>query len=170
MRRGMDAALRAAAPELHAAVPDSCWREGWWVHTQPAGSGAAVVRYLARYVSKTAISDERVDEATDETVRFHYTDPQTQARRECTLTAEEFMRRYLQHVLPPGQHRVRYFGWMHPAAKARRMKVETLLAVVIVVRAKVETPPAWHLRCPKCGEFTLVRVGSLARAPPVCRQ
>jgi hypothetical protein len=78
------------------------------------------------------------------------------------------MRRYLQHVLPPGQHRVRYFGWMHPAARARRMKVETLLAVVIVVRAKADTPPPWHLCCPHCHAFTLVRIGRLARAPPVC--
>ena len=58
--------------------------------------------------------------------------PKTPQRRECMLSADEFMRRYLQRVLPPGQHRVRYFGWLHPAAIARRMKVETLLAVVIV--------------------------------------
>ena len=50
------------------------------------------------------------------------------------------------------------------------MKVETLLAVVIVVRPKVEPPPPWHLQCPHCGAFTLVRIGSLARAPPVCRR
>jgi hypothetical protein len=168
MRRGMEEALRAAAPELHAQVPDSCWREGWWVHTQPAGSGAAVVRYLARYVGRTAISDERILAADAETVRFAYTDTKSGERRECTLGAEEFMRRYLQHVLPPGQHRVRYFGWMHPAAKARRMIVETLLAVVIVVRARPDEPPPWHLRCPHCEQFTLVRVGRLARAPPVC--
>lgn len=168
MRRGMEETLRAAAPEWHAQVPDSCWREGWWVHTQPAGSGAAVVRYLARYVGRTAISDERILAADDRSVRFAYTDTQSGERRECTLGAEEFLRRYLQHVLPPGQHRVRYFGWMHPAAKARRMKVETLLEVVIVVRAKTDEPPPWHLRCPHCEAFTLVRVGRLARGPPVC--
>jgi hypothetical protein len=79
------------------------------------------------------------------------------------------MRRYLQHVLPPGQHRIRYFGWMHPAAKQRRAVVETLLAVVIVVRPTVDVSPPWHLRCPHCEQFTLVRIGTLARAPPVCR-
>ena len=176
MRGGMDGALRAAAPELHAAVPDSCWREGWWVHTEPAGSGENVVKYLARYVSRTAISDERILAADDETVRFAYTDTKTQARRECTLSADEFMRRYLQHVPPPGRHRVRYFGWAHPAAKARRMKVETLLAKPIVVREKPAEPPPWHLRCPHCAQFSLVRVGTLARtggagparAPPAC--
>jgi hypothetical protein len=171
MRRGMDEALRAAAPELHAQVPDACWREGWWVHTQPAGSGEHVVRYLARYVGKTAISDERIVAADDDAVRFGYTDTATQQAKECTLSADEFMRRYLQHVLPPGQHRIRYFGWLHPAAKARRRLVETLLAVAIVVRAKPDTPPLpWHLRCPHCAGFTLVRIGSLARAPPGCHR
>ena len=168
MRRGMDAALRHAAPELHAQIPDTCWREGWFVHLQPAGTGAAVVRYLARYVGRTAIADERIVAANDQAVTFRYTDTATQERKTCTLTAEEFMRRYLRHVLPPGQHRVRYFGWLHPAAKLRRAIVETLLAVVIVVRSKVDAPPPWHLRCPHCEQFTLVRVGRLPRGPPAC--
>ena len=166
LRQGFDEALRAAAPDLHAQVPDSAWHDGWWVHTQPAGSGAEVVRYLARYVGRTAISDERLLAADDEAVTFRYTDSATQQPKECTLRADQFLRRYLQHVLPPGQHRVRYFGWMHPAAKKRRLIVETLLAVVIVVRPKVEAPPPWHLRCPHCGHFALVWVERIARAPP----
>ena len=117
---------------------------------------------------RTAITDERIIAADDERVTFHYTDTATQARKECTLDAAEFMRRYLQHVPPPGQHRVRYFGWLHPATKARRLKIETLLAFVIVVKAKAAEPPPWHLRCPHCGEFALVQTGSLARAPPAC--
>ena len=64
-------------------------------------------------------------------VTFQYTDSATKERRECTLTADTFMRHYLRHVLPPGQHRVRYFGWMHPADRNRRMKAATLLAVVM---------------------------------------
>jgi hypothetical protein len=169
MRQRMDEALRAAAPDLHAQIPAACWRAGWWVHTQPAGSGENVVKYLARYVGRTAISDERMIEAGDHAVRFAYTDTRSGERRECTLQAGEFMRRYLQHVLPPGQHRIRYFGWMHPAAKQRRALVETLLAVVIVVRPTVDVSPPWHLRCPHCEQFTLVRIGTLARAPPACR-
>jgi hypothetical protein len=165
LREGMDAALRAAASDLHAGIADSAWREGWWVHFQPAGSGENVVKYLARYVGRTAISDERILAADDDAVRFSYVDRETDERRECTLEAAEFLRRYLQHVLPPGQHRVRYFGWMHPAAKKRRAIVETLLAVVLVVRPEVEQPQ-WHLRCPHCEQFTLVFVGRLARAPP----
>ncbi len=202
LRQGFSEALRHAAPDLHAQVSDACWRDGWWGHWQPAGSGDAarqredgrseaqargaaegaghgrprrgqctaqnVVKYLARYVSRTAISDERIVTATEDSVTFRYTDSQTQERRECPLTAAAFMQRYLQHVLPPGQHRVRYFGWMHPAAKKRRLIVETLLAVPIIMRPKVDTPEPWHLRCPHCGGFTLVCVGRIPRSPPAC--
>jgi len=167
-RTGFQDALQAAAPDLHAAIGEAVWRSGWWVDFQPAGSGEAVLRYLARYVARTAISDERIVAADADAVTFRYTDSATQQRQESTLTAAEFMRRYLQHVLPRGQHRVRYFGWMHPAAKARRAMVETLLAVVILIRPRPAPPPPWHLRCPHCQAFALVRIGRLARAPPTC--
>jgi len=64
------------------------------------------------------------------------------------------MRRYLQHVPMPGQHRVRYFGWMHPAAKLRRMKIETLLRKEIVAGKEPE-PVDWSKQCPHCQKFTL---------------
>lgn len=170
--RRMEEVVRAAAPAQHASIPAGTWRGRWSVHAQPAGSGVAVVRYLARYVGRTAISDERIVTATDETVTFRYTDSATQQQKLCTLGADEFLRRYLQHVLPPGQHRVRYFGWMHPSAKRRRMKVDTLLQKPIVVAAPPPEPVNWHLQCPHCHAFRLVRVGSLprlgARAPPRC--
>jgi len=170
-RRRFEGALRASAPALHAAVPAGTWRSRWVVHSLPAGSGANVVRYLARYVGRTAIGDERIVAADEQTVTFRYTDSATQEKKECTLEAAEFLRRYLQHVLPPGQHRVRSFGWLHPAAKARRMVVETLLAKPIVIAAPPPPLPQWHLHCPHCGAFALVRIGTLprrARAPPRC--
>ena len=65
-----------------------------------------------------------------------------------------------------GPVRRRYFAWLHPAAKARRLKVETLLAVVIVLNAQAAQPPPWHLRCPHGGAFALVTTDDLARGPP----
>lgn len=165
-RQRFQEALQASAPDLYAQVSEATWRAEWVVHCQPAGSGEPVVRYLARYVSRTAISDERIIEATDDHVTFRYRDSKDGQTRHCTLNADEFMRRYLQHVFPPGLHRVRYFGWLHPAAKARRAVVDTLLDVVIVVRAMEEPPPAWHLHCPHCDQFSLLFVRTLARAPP----
>lgn len=161
--------MRAEAPALHASLPAGVWRGHWVVHSLPAGTGASVVKYLARYVGRTAISDERIVRATDESVTFNYTDSATQERKQMTLTAAEFLRRYLQHVPPAGQHRVRYFGWLHPSAKRRRMKVETLLQKPIAVAEPPPEPVQWHLRCPHCERFALVRIGSLprqARAPP----
>jgi hypothetical protein len=176
-RQGMEVALRAAAPALHAQVPDACWRGPWVVHSQPAGSGEPVVRYLARYVFRTAISDARIVAINEQAVRFRYTDSRSGRKQICRLPVEEFLRRYLLHVLPSGQHRVRYFGWMHPAAKRRRWIVETVLAALIVVRAPT-APPSWHLCCPHCGAFALVPVARIARstnlgqarAPPVCQR
>lgn len=168
-RERMDAALRAAAPDLHATIPDACWRGPWVVHVQPAGAGEAVVKYLARYVKRSAISDERIVRADERAVTFTYRDSATDQPHVVTLPAAQFLRRYLQHVPPPGQHRVRYFGWMHPAAGQRRMLVESLLAVVIVVREAPAYPRPWHLRCPHCHAFTLVVCGLIARgarAPP----
>ena len=109
-RRGMEAALRAALPSWHATVPAAGWRGKWVVDIQHVGSGEAALKYLARYVQRSAISDERILELGDNTVRFGYTDSASGERKQCTLDADEFMRRYLQHVLPPGIHRVRYFG------------------------------------------------------------
>jgi hypothetical protein len=161
-RARLQAALRATAPDLHAAIPDACWREPWIVDVQPAGTGEAVVKYLARYVKRAAISDERIVRADDDQVVFTYRDSATGQARVAQFAADEFLRRYLQHVPPPGQHRVRYFGWMHPSATARRAVVATLLAVVLVVRAAT-TPTPWHRRCPHCQAFALVVIGILAR-------
>jgi hypothetical protein len=151
---GFEQALAAEAPELHAAVPDSTWHKKWNVDVQAAGTGHAVVRYLARYVKRTAISDERIIEATDTHVRFSYIDSETDQKKELTLTAQEFMRRYLQHVPVPGQHRVRYFGWLHPAAFRRRMIIEGLLKKPLVL-TKEPPGPDWAKQCPHCNQFTL---------------
>lgn len=168
-RRGMDDALHAHAPDLHTQVAAAVWRKPWCLHSQHAGSGEAVVRYLARYVFRTAISDERIISAADDGVTFKYVDSETKRPGIRRFSTEEFMRRYLQHVLPPGQHRVRYFGWMHPGARARRRIVETLLATVIVVQPKT-APPRWHLQCKHCGAFALIEVGRIKRGapPPAC--
>ncbi len=167
-RSGMEAALRAALPAWHAQIPDSCWRQSWVVDIQHVGAGEAAIKYLARYVQRTAISDERIIELGDEQVRFGYPDSATGERKVCTLDADEFMRRYLQHVPPVGIHRVRYFGWEHPAAHRRRRRVETVLAVVITVR-KSAPVVRWHLVCPHCHTESLRCVGTLprvARSPP----
>jgi hypothetical protein len=161
--------LQADEPALHAEVPESVWRADWVVDCEPVGSGETALKYLARYVFRTAMSGKReLSEHADGRVSFDYIDSQTGQRKHCTLEPDAFLRRFLQHVLPAGTHRVRYFGWLHPAAKQRRLRVETLLSARIVVRPAAAPPPEWHRLCPHCGNFTLVVVEKLARprAPP----
>jgi len=166
-RTRLGARLQADEPALHAELPASVWRVDWVVDCEAVGSGETALRYLSAYVFRTAFGSRReITELPDGRVSFDYVESKTRQRRTCTLDRDDFIGRFLQHVLPPGQHRVRYFGWMHPSAKKRRLIVETLLAVPIVVRPKGEPPPAWHRCCPHCGEFTLVVVAKLPRGPP----
>jgi len=163
--------LRATHPDVHAAISSSVWRNDWVVHSQPAGSGEAALKYLSRYVFRTAFGGDRQvhhhDDGSDR-VSFQYVDSDTQQPRVCSLARDTFIGRFLQHALPPGLHRIRYFGWMHPSAKRRRLIVETLVLALFTVRphtAPVDSPP-WHRCCPHCGAFSLVITATFPRAPP----
>ena len=71
---------------------------------------------------------------------FAYTENGTGTRKTLTLDALEFLRRVLSHVLPTGLHKVRYFGWLHPNARRRLAKVQTLLAVPLDLRTPARRP------------------------------
>jgi len=77
-----------------------------------------------------------------------------------TLDTPEFLRRFLQHVLPAGFHRVRYYGWWSPAAKAKWARVLALLDWKEPPRPPPRAP--WVMTCPCCGQ-PMTRVGSLVR-------
>ena len=82
-----------------------------------------MVRYLARYVKRTAISPERILRADEHSVRFSYTDSQTGAPKQSEIGADEFMRRYLQHVPPSGLRWTRKTG---QGVSLRTKNVETI--------------------------------------------
>ena len=79
---------------------------------------SAVLRYLARYVFRIAITNSRIVALDDHTVALRYKHRQSNRWRICTLDGAEFMRRFLQHVLPKGLHKVRYFGLWHPSKRS----------------------------------------------------
>lgn len=109
--------LAQRRPEL--IIPASVWRIPWVVRITPWGEGQeAVIRYLARYVFRIAITNSRIVRLDEHTVSFRYKHRQSNRWRICTLAGAEFMRRFLQHVLPKGLHKVRYFGLWH-ASKRR---------------------------------------------------
>jgi len=129
-------------PELFAQVPATVWKRHWNVGCQAAGSGENALRYLSRYVFKTATSNRKVPLQPDGRVRWNYRESKTGRDTSITLEPLEWMSRFLQHILPPHFARVRTFGWLHPAAKVRGNRVRALLRTQPVLSAAEQK--AWQ--------------------------
>jgi len=126
---------------------------------QPFGGPEHVSHYLARYTHRVAISNHRLVKVTDDDVTFRWKDYARRSKsRAMTLTHEEFLRRFLQHVLSTGFPRIRYFGFL-----ANRHRSVLLPLCRTLLRAA----PAWIdpctsvisvrccLRCqPRCGSLS----------------
>ncbi len=120
-------ALLEAHPKLLKQIPAKVWKQPWAVHCQAAGSGENVLRYLSRYLFKTATANRTVQVLANGKVRWPYRDSKTGAHQFVDLEAHQLISRFLQHVLPRGYCRVSLFGWLHPAAKLRANRVRALL-------------------------------------------
>lgn len=159
--------LRKQHPDLFAPVPPKAWRRPWIVDSRPAGSGENALRYLSRYVFKTATGNRVVPRWPDGRLRWTYRESKTGKLAAITLEPLEFIRRFLQHILPRGFARVRTFGWLHPAAKVRGNRVRALLRQHPVLTASEKqtwepppdptethlpqtTPTASVPLCPRC--------------------
>ena len=94
----------------------SLHQKDWVVYAKPPFGGPRyVLNYLARYTHRVAISNHRLVSFADGKVTFRWKDyAHGGKRRLMTLTAEEFLRRFLQHVLPPRFVRIRFFGFLSP--------------------------------------------------------
>lgn len=126
------ALLHQECPGL--VIPDAAWRTPWILHVTAWGTGEqAVLDYLARYVFRVALTNARIVGLDDQTVTLQYKQRKTGRRRTCRLSGEEFMRRFLQHVLPRGFHKVRYYGLWHPAQRHNAARVRQML--------HLQTPP-----------------------------
>jgi hypothetical protein len=165
------ARVKAALPGV--AMPAAVWETPWVVYCKPTVQGSgAVLRYLARYVHRAAITDARIIAVTDSQVTFSYKDAQAHQWRRMTLSGEEFLRRFLQHVLPPGFHKVRYYGLWAPAAQPTRLRLQHVLGApaealppnaAADVASVAPSGPAIALSpCPKCAAGTLHLVRRLA--------
>lgn len=109
------AGLRATA--LFDQVPPETWHLDWVVHAKGVGDGAPALRYLAPYIFRVAITNNRILKVNQGKVTFRYRKSDTGQSRCCTLTAAEFLRRFLQHILPKGFVKVRYYGLFSPARR-----------------------------------------------------
>lgn len=143
--------------ELFALVPPETWQQEWVVHCQPVGNGLTALKYLAPYIFRVAISNKRLLTLVQGKVTFRYTESGTGQTRICTLAAEEFMRRFLQHVLPKGFVKVRYYGLFSPGLRHRLRRARQLLGAQATSEpekpAQEAAPNAeGACRCPRCGQ------------------
>jgi hypothetical protein len=107
-------ALEKERPGLFARIPESVWHREWVSFCKHYGHGNdAVLNYLSRYVFRIAISNARILGMDDTHVVFRCKDHGTDTWRTVRLPGVEFLRRFLQHVLPRGFHKVRYYGLWH---------------------------------------------------------
>jgi hypothetical protein len=155
---------------LFAQVEQRVWRKDWVVHSEPVGSGAAAFKYLAPYIFRVALSNNRLRKLHNGQVTFSYKESATDQLKRCTVTAEEFIRRFLQHVLPSRFIKVRYYGLLSPAQRHLLLKARQLLSATT---SKLKSPvvkqrqPLALLTCPHC-RAPLTLLGPLAprgRAP-----
>ena len=106
--------LRKVLPDC--TLPESIWDTPWVVYCKPTVQGPdKVLSYLARYVHRMAITNSRIQAIDDRTVTFRYKDSQDQRSKTMTLVGHEFLRRFLEHVLPEGFHKIRYYGFLSPS-------------------------------------------------------
>jgi hypothetical protein len=163
-RAKLCAALNKAGLLIH--VQPSVWKKKWVVHCQPAGRGEKVLDYLARYVFRIAIANSRLESLDDGMVRFRYRDNRSQQLCRVTVPALEFIARFLQHVLPRGLVKVRYYGIWSPSAAKQLDLAQTLLLEQDcrpTPTPKPETPKPEARPCPFCRKGTLVLLGPLQR-------
>ena len=148
-------------------VAPSTWTTPLVVHAQPAGRGQRVLDYLGRYVFRIAIANSRLEAMTDDDVTFRYQDNRTHETRRVTLPGVAFLERFLQHVLPRGCAKVRYYGLWSAAHRADRIRARVLLAALTVIAAPQATAPVRVSslddlpRCPHCRVGTLIVVAVL---------
>lgn len=145
--------LMVKADLIHQ-LPGSVWQEGWNVNIQAVGSAEQSIRYLSRYVFKVAISDHRIVESTNGCVTFKYRKPDSRRTRTMTVSAEEFIRRFLQHTLPSGFMKVRYYGFLNAACRVDLDEIRASIELMNGFIAFPKEPDSSKRKppcCPECG-------------------
>lgn len=149
----------------------------WVVYAQASFGGPQhVLEYLGRYTHRVAISNRRLLHMQDGQVSFQWKDyrDREQPQKVMTVTAEEFIRRFLQHALPPGFQRIRYYGFLANCHRARKLELcrQLLATWCSLLLPTLQACRDWlqaltsgnRRRCPQCGLGMLLRIQFL---PPV---
>jgi hypothetical protein len=150
------AKFRAAIEQagLLDLIPSEVWHQPWVVHCQPVGDGVWALQYLARYVFRVAIANSRILELKHGVVTFSCRDKKTGACRQVRLKAVEFIRRFLDHLLPSGFQKVRHYGFFSPTCSLSIERIRRLIAqktgrpLLLDLSTPEPTPGPF---CPHCG-------------------
>jgi hypothetical protein len=154
-------------PAAWRTFVDALFETDWVVYAKPAfGGAAAVLRYLGRYTHRVAISNHRLLAFDGDHVTFSYKDyARGDQRRTMTLTAMEFLRRFVQHILPRGFVRIRQSGFLANTCRTARVALaRTVLATsssptpapAATGSTTTETSTGATWACPRCGAAMIV--------------
>ena len=138
---------------LLGKIPREVWSTDWNVNSQAVGSAEASIKYLTPYVFRVAISNSRFVKVEDGKVFFHYKKTGSNRLRTLALDALEFIRRFLQHVLPTGFMKVRYYGFLSPGSKVPLEEVRTRIEMAFgfeIATPQVEPEPLPPMKCRHC--------------------
>lgn len=161
----------------HVSFPESVWRIEWVVYGKPSIQGTErVLQYLARYVHRIAITNNRILSVDDSQVTFRYKDSREKGWKTMSLPVMELIRRFLQHVLPRSFHKVRYYGILAPCNRHLLERARSLVTDEEACPKQTEdshhnlglSKPSYVL-CPSCKVGHLIHVRSVfspGRAPP----
>jgi hypothetical protein len=173
-RNRLDIALKRQHPDIHLHLSTDAHRAlnavKWVVDCENVGHGRHAVRYLARYVFKTALGPGRLLGYTaDEKLKLSWQSSATRKWGVALLEPDTFLHRFLTHVLPKGFVRVRHYGWLAGAARKTRLLIRCLVCGEIGEPAP-KLPETPEPRCPDCGA-PMTCIGELApirskRGPP----
>ncbi len=140
--------------ELYDQISPEVWNIDWNVHIKPVETAEQTIRYLAPYVFKVAISDHRIEKIDGRIVIIRYKKSGSSRTRRLNLDAMEFIRRFLQHVLPTGFKKIRYYGLMSPNASVSPDHIRGLIELSKEFEIKTPEPEISKmapLSCPSCG-------------------
>jgi len=166
---------RQALPDVK--IPEVPWNKSWWIDCRSTVQGAdRVLQYLARYLYKTAFTNRRLIRIENGKVTFRYQKCGQRQWRFMTLPAGEFIRRFLQHVLPKGMHKVRYYGLWNPANRDELRRAQLLLGTCPLPDALHDEPNdsgdvmangsiEQQKICPQCQRGKLVLIEIVPRQP-----
>lgn len=135
-------------------ISPDVWQQNWVVHCKAVGWGQLALKYLAPYIFRVAISNRRILKLEDDQVTFRYRATDTGQERLCTLATEEFIRRFLQHILPKGFVKVRYYGFFSSDSRQRLAAIRQQLGqnLIQVDETQVTATASETIhRCPVCG-------------------